>query len=303
MKKLLIIFVSLISCLNALAQEFSFEMIEDKVKTNQSAVCYGDYLLLIGNYMSRIQIYDLKERELIGTAEFEKRELMRGSNVVYHANQSSFGPDKYSSSDEFPLLYISQRAPSNNIGGFVEVYRIIPTQYDEKNRMKDCSLQLVQHIQLPAMDVDNCMGNPNAIIDPDKRLLYVYGRYLKGPAKNMDEGKITCFTLPKVKNFWGMTRRLVNLTMLDAIDSFAVGKSLVNAQGGMMHNGKLYIAVGIPKNENVCLNIYDPLTRTMERQINMWSEGFKWEPEGVWMYDGDIMVSTSVSKLFKLKIF
>lgn len=285
-------------------RSFSFDLFDDKVSANQSAACYEKYLFLISDKLSQVILYDLEEKKVICKSKQEKRELLNGKTVVYHCNQSCFGKERYQKDDMFPLLYISQRAKNNKTGGFISVMRVQPV-CNELGDITSVTLEEVQNIIFPVMDDTNCLGNPNAVIDVKHGWMYVYSRNLNSKAKNFNKGKVTKFKLPKFRKK-GRIQTEVCLTMNDVKDSFDTGCSLNSAQAGIYWNNKIYLTMGYPakiKSLNfIKFREIDLKKRTCTHTIDMMANGFKWEPEGMWMYDSRIMVSTNGKRIFTLQI-
>lgn len=286
------------------SRSFSFELFEDKVYANQSAACYGKYLFLISDKLSQVTLYDLEEKRIICKSKQTERNLLNGKTVVYHCNQSCFGKERYRKKDIFPLLYISQRAKSNKTGGFISVMRVLPV-WNEWSQITSVKLEEVQNIIFPAMDDWNCLGNPNAVVDTKRGYMYVYSRNLNSKAKNFNKGRVTKFKLPKFCKR-GKIQTEVCLTMDDVKDSFDTGCSLNSAQAGIYLNGKIYLTMGYPtkiKHLNfIKFREIDLRKRKCTHTVDMMANGFRWEPEGMWLYDNQIMVSTNGKRIFTLQI-
>ena len=115
---------------------------------HQSAAVCGDYAFFVKICRMSICMYDLGKKTKVHTASFKPA----GDNRIYHCNQSTFGTDKYDPSDPFPLLYISQRAKSEN-RCFVEVLRILPNYNVDHSEIVSFKVELVQEIFFPSMTI------------------------------------------------------------------------------------------------------------------------------------------------------
>lgn len=253
---------------------------------NQSAAAYGDYLVLIPTGRSAIHLYNLRTKTFLCTY---KMRAGTGKDAwgydLYHSNQATFGADFYSNEDYFPLLYISQRAGSDK-RCFTEVYRLIPQKGIDESDFSTLDAQLVQIIFFPALSHDNSLGNVNSVIDSHNKWIYTYSRNNNSGDDNAGDCKISQFHIPDIK------KDTVTLEDKDIIDSFMLGCKAINMQGGSIHNGLLYIGQGYKSAGYIFLNIVDLKKRRLKERIDLLDHGISWEPEGCFIYDGNLMIAS-----------
>ena len=63
-------------------------------------------------------------------------------------------------------------------------------------------------------------------------------------------------------------------------------------QGGSIHNGLLYIGQGYKSAGYIFLNIVDLKKRRLKERIDLLDHGISWEPEGCFIYDGNLMIAS-----------
>ena len=245
---------------------------------HQSAAVYGDYAFFVRDGRSAIRLYDVARKRKIYTCS-----LQGGRTTVYHSNQSTFGTDKYDSRDYFPLLYISQRARSEN-RCLTEVYRIVPLFNADSTALISFRAELVQEIFFPPMSRENSMGNVNCVIDPVTGKMYTYSRNNAAQDDNYQRCKISRFSVPDIY------QRTVVLEDADIESSFLIDTKAVNMQGGCIVDGRLYIGQGYPPLE-IFLNVVDLQEEKLVRRYNLVNRGVNWEPEGCFFYDGNVMLA------------
>lgn len=255
-------------------------------KGNQSSASYGDYLILVPKSRGYLHLYNLRTKSLLYslklTANTEKD--YKGVDLC-HCNQTTFGVDFYEPNDPLPLLYISQRAREDR-RCILEVYRLLPTRTDGEDDFSSMEAKLVQTILFPAMTVDNSLGNVNCAIDTEKRLMYTYSRNNVKTDANYRECKVSCFDIPDCR------KDVVYLEDDDIKSSFMLGCSALNMQGGCVKDGKLYIGQGYKSAGYIYLNVVDLKNEKLLERIDMLAKGVEWEPEGCFIYNGNIMMST-----------
>jgi len=258
----------------------------------QSGACYGDYLFVASVYLKDIAMYNMRTKSLVYTLNATNfADFIKDSPSVYHCNQACFGPDFYAEGDPFPLLYISQR---NNVNGrcFYQVFRIIMPEL-EGEEYDSFSLEQVQTIYLPAMNIRNSLGNANLIIDGENRLMYTYSRNNKSTDFNYGQCKISVFSLPE------LTDTEVVYETMDILDSYYLGCSAVNMQGGVIHDNKLYIGQGYKSCGYINLRIVDLENKKLEKTVDLLNAGFTAEPEGLYVFDNRLMMSVNGASIYE----
>lgn len=261
-------------------------------KPHQSSACYQDYLFLVTQSRNAIYLYNMRAKRLLCSLSLDAElDYSSTGSDLYHCNQATFGVDFYEQGDEFPLLYISQRA-REDLRCFVDCYRIIPFRTDSLSDFTSFEIQLVQTIYFPKMTNDNALGNVNCVIDQEKQLMYTYSRNNNKKDKNYGNCKISSFQIPNVY------QPVVFLEDKDIIDSFQISCSAINMQGGCIKDGFLFIGQGYVSAGYIYMNVVDISQRVIHKRFDLLSMGVEWEPEGCFVYDGRIMVSSNDTNLW-----
>ncbi len=258
--------------------------------SHQSSAAYGDYAFFVTRGRSKIGLYNLKSQKMLFTL------ALKGVNGdTYHCNQSTFGFEKYDSTDAFPLLYISQRAKSNG-RCFIEAYRLNPLFNEELSDFESFSIELVQTIYLPEMTYENSMGNANCVMDASSRTMFTYSRNNNINEDNYGQCKITQFTIPDIY------QETVILGDEDIVSAFMIDASAINMQGGCIQDGVLYIGQGYWSAGYIYLNIIDLEKRELVRRFDLREYNVTWEPEGCFFYDGSVMLAhaNAISRIEKI---
>ena len=259
--------------------EFSF--------VHQSAAVYGDYAFLFMQGYEAIRLYDLSRKRTVYTLKQTPE-----YKPVYHCNQASFGVEKYEPEDYFPLLYVSQRALSDQ-RCFTDVFRIIPAFNADSTVLLAFRTELVQKILFPPMSRKNSMGNVNSVIDVRTGKMYTYSRNNTPTDKNYGQCKISRFAIPDIH-----TSKVI-LEDSDIENSFMIDAKAGNMQGGCIVGDRLYIGQGYPYANYVYLNVVDLREEKLVRRYDLLAKGVNWEPEGCIYYDGDLMITytTGISRI------
>lgn len=253
----------------------------------QSAARSGKYLFIVREYVDQVLLYDLETRAAVYTLTTG---ITPGSH--WHANQCCFGGARYDASDLFPLLYISQQNNADGRGE-VDVFRIVPTLTD--GEVTSFTMTQVQTILLPVMTADNALGNPNFAYDPDSNCFWCYSRNNNAGDANAGLARFTRFAVPDI------SQASVTLEDSDIVDAFSDTWRMTYAQGGFIHGGKLYIGQGYPNVNHVYFRVVDLYgARKQVSFVDLYSKGFNFEPEGVFEYGGEIIMTTTTQYLMRL---
>lgn len=304
MKSFLYCFIALfINIAFVKAQDSSnFNLFSSDGDWGQSVANYGKYIISVKDQLSSALLYDLEENKRVYRIFLTPHEEKNGTTLIYHCNQCNFGREKYDEQDMFPLLYINQRNPSDSIGALITVYRIIP-KLDENDSIVSFSMDHIQNIYLPLMTDENCLGNPNMVIDTKKNVFYTYSRNNNRKASNYGKGMITKFKMPSLYKD-GVIQENVYLTDDDILDSFKCDFNMFNAQGGFYRKGKLYFVQGMPSNTPSNNYVYFRAINLKKKKqikvVDMLALGFDKEPEGCWYYNGKVMISVVGKEFYEL---
>ena len=247
--------------------------------SHQSAAAFGRYAFFVKDGHPQICLYNLVKKEKLCVYNMK----MANKNT-YHCNQSTFGIELFEPSDPFPLLYISQRALSDQ-RCFIEVYRIKTVYDDVTSEYKSFSVEKVQTVFLPAMKYENSLGNANCVIDPEDGFMYTYSRNNNTAEDNYKKCKISKFAIPDIHN------EVVYLEDKDILSSFMIDCSALNMQGGCINDGILYIGQGFPAVGYVYLNVVDLANRVLLARIDLQKYQVNWEPEGCFFFDNSVMLA------------
>lgn len=242
----------------------------------QSMAAYDKYLFLISDKESVITLYDLESHvTLCQLTQAPHTEMTPGGAVQYHCNHASFGLDRYSEDDIFPLLYLSQRGGADG-RCLVEVIRIVPDMHD--GCITSFSTSVVQRIFLPVMTDENALGNANVAFNIDNGQMVSYSRNNRKKSDNYLKCHITTFDIPSV----GVDT--VYLEDNDILDSYEIECSALNMQDGVIYKNKLYIGQGYESCGFIYLRVVDLNRRALQTTFDLLAMGVKWEPEGCTVY-------------------
>lgn len=245
----------------------------------QGMSIHKDYLVSLQN-TGIATIYRLQNDGM----EFLRQFPLATRDGANHANVACFGPDRYSPSDEFPLLYISQCSRQRYKGlkdvCFVERISL------------DGDPELVQTIVL---DDPECLFGYALqwVIDHRRRLLIGYGNTLENLAEG-NRWRMMFFRLPDVSE-----GSLVHLRPEDALDNYCIQDidsrfaSRQIGQGACVHKGRMYIPVGVGTEEQPSiLYVWNLRRKRLEKVMNL-QEPVPAEFEDCEPYRGDLLIQTN----------
>lgn len=285
---------------NALAQEPAddrlFTLYEKNGLRAQSGACHGDYLVTVAKFEAKFGLYNLKAKKLLNVYQCEPKMEMNGKSDVYHANNSSFGTQKFTETDPFPLLYVSNRV--NNVGrGVLDVYRLLPMKSEGAGDYDSLAVRQVQTIYYPMATDENALGSPWTVIDQENNSMYTYSRNNRGKASNRGICRISKFRIPSLSE-----GSEVYLNDKDVLESYEVDFKAPTAQGACIHHGKMYIAQGTSPKNFIWLRVIDLQQNRLVKTYDLKEAGFPTEPEGCYIYDGHLMLSTAGKRIFRINI-
>ena len=236
----------------------AYEVLENAITSIQcqGGACYGDYLFMFQETNSTCWVYNLAEKELVDSISIPI--ASRGFVTNCHCNTVNFGTEKYSSSDPFPLLYVSTGYASEGYTGAI-VYRVIVTT---SGNTTSYSLSLVQTLKMPAYGSQS----------------WSWTEFVTG-----DEGFcFICYTGPMVFYKMKMPKLSdgdVTFDLDDAMEVYTFPKAPAwfnnsDRQGHIYKEGKIYVCSGIPTQGNPnyqksLLYTLDLATCTYETIINL----------------------------------
>ena len=287
------------NALKGIKEVKSFEKIAGNGIWHQSSANYGKYLFMVQDKLMGITLYDLEQKKpLFHLSLAPNKELNFAGGVLYHCNNSNFGVEFYDKADMFPLLYISQRQVKEGMRALLTVFRILP-HFGKGSEIDSFSIECVQKIYLPTMTEKNRLGTPNVAIDHAKKTMVTYSRYNDPKSEFNQMGRISRIKLPSLRNANGEIQKTVYLNDEDIMDSFDTGWKMTYAQGGFVHGNLLVMGHRGPTNPTY-VHVINLKTHKVEGTTNIYPMGFHDEPEGVFMYRGQVMISSVNKKLYAL---
>jgi hypothetical protein len=195
-------------------------------------------------------IIDMRRREFVSTY------VMEGNTG--HCNNASFGVERYSSSSEFPLLYVTE------------------CRGERACYVNDVTLEGSRLVQTIYYDGEEITGPADWVVDARNRRIYLYCtigtlRWLKA------------FSLPALAD--SDARGEVHLKPSDAIASMPAGEITI-PQGSHIYGRYIFLPEGIPPRPTR-LHTTDIVTARTLAPIDLSDLGL--EPEGVavkgrWLY-------------------
>ena len=237
----------------------------------QSHAIYDKYLFAFNNTHTSVRIYNLETNSAITTVSMTATSGM-------HCNNACFGTKFYDENDEFPVLYTS----GGSVGDYytVEVFRV---QHEDDT----WSLTLVQTITLPTSSGQTSLSWSQIAIDPYTTKMWLrsnsYWARLVQP--NLSESSVT-------------------MTESDIKEIFPI--SLVydynaHQQGFFIYKNISYSLMGVPSWGDIAyMKVYNLSSKSEINTINFTAAGFNFEPEGIGLYDGHLIISDNSGNLYRL---
>ena len=195
------------------------------------------------------------------------------------------------------LLNVFRQNPKMEMKGKTDVYRLVPMISDGANDYDSLTVEQVQTIYYPKATDKNALGSPWTVIDRENNYMYTYSRNNRKKAANFGVCRISKFKIPSV----GESKE-VYLNDEDILDSYEVDFNASLSQGACIHNGKMYIAQGVSPKNYLWLRVVDLKEKKLVKTYNLKEAGFTAEPEGCYIYDGHLMLSTGGKRIFKINI-
>lgn len=239
-------------------------------QARQGCAVYGDYLFQCFNTNNAIAVFKLSTGQNIQTISLT-------SNTNNHANSASFGSEKYSAEDVFPCLYISSEGEKK-----AYVYRITGTE-------GAFSVTLVQTLSFAGVSY----YYPNLHVDaPNMRGIVVGYKVNSWKSEAGNKMLCCCFDLP--------SPTAGDASLEEPYGEFSF-PFIYATQGAFGRYGKLYHSFG---NTSQGLQIggiivVDYIMKTVETFVDLKGAG-DFEPEGIGIWDGGIVVSAANGVVRKL---
>lgn len=256
--------------------------------THQSGASYGNYYFMIADKFASIRVIDLANGPVWYGNIWTKPSGMWTSDI-YHCNQCTFGTTFYDENDPFPLFYVT--ANNNSEGRCSQiVFRVI------KNG-DTFDFVHVQTIYLPVMTSENCLGNANMAIDAERKRMVFYSR--DNNAAGYKPCKITEMDIPPFTPVAGDEVQVVTLSETDILTSYFINNTGVYNQGGVVYAGKLFIGRGYASVGAIEITVVDLMTKCQIALLDLYANSFRKEPEGMFVYDNKVCMSTNGDALYR----
>ncbi len=231
----------------------------------QGGDCWENFFFQFSNENRIVRIYDLDKKILIQTYSLEEKD--RGFVPNCHCNSVCFGPEYYSTSDEFPLLYVSTGYPKNGYSGAL-VYRVL------KNN-GEFSLSLVQTLRFPSF---NGVSWTEFIPSTKTSFLCCGNSVYVISSPSFKDGDII-------------------ISQKDTVETIALPKrpewiSSSRGQGHFYYRGRLLLTAGVPQSgeESIFLD-YNLKDRKLEAIINFKDLGIHSESESIFIWKNNLCIA------------
>lgn len=275
---------------------------------HQSSANYGRWLFLLTNRMDKVYLFDMEQKRMVFLLELPPHEEKCStdgvlSDVLYHCNAAAFGKERFDKDDFFPLLYVSQRNRMEDNRALLSVLRIKPSM-GANGYIDSFKVEEVQQILYPAPNDKNCMGAPNTAIDANGGFLYPYCRNNRTDAPNFLQAHVAKLVIPKLRDQNGNVVPTVKLEDKDILDSFGMDWSALAGQSAVVADNKLLLMQGFPSKKaeknHVWLRVVDLKKKRQTFARDLIPMGFKWEPEGVFIYNGRLFTSVNKGGIWEM---
>lgn len=244
----------------------------------QSMACYDKYLILISDRLYRITLFDMNKKEIL---HVETNNNYRDISF-FHCNQCCFSNNKFSNTDVFPVLYVSQQ--SNDEKRCLLVGLRIESDRDEGGEIKTFTAKVAQIIYFPSYTDQNALGNVNAVIDTTSNKLITYSRNNNPNSPDYLKCRITEFDMPS------LSQDTIRLENKDILNSYTIDCSAWYMQGAAIHDRKVFIAQGAPSQHNICIQVVDLDKKRLQQTYDLRKMNVGWEPEGCAFYRHSLYV-------------
>ena len=220
----------------------------------QGGTCYKDYYVLCSNNFECILIYDMN------TSKVEHSIFTNQTNTDYHCNTCFFGPDFYTSTDKFPILYISME----NEG--------IETTYGYRLTLNGgvYSINQVQELHF-VCDTTDKLYFPNSYFDYETNRL-IYSGYTQNSYMKSDDNYLRYYSF----SFPDYRLADFDLKVSDALETFDL-PSETATQGGFVSHGYLYQTFSFNSQD-------DPLRKPKMRIVDLKEKQIKYDCQDLGQY-------------------
>lgn len=263
-------------------QKSLFSLRTSLTNGRQGAAIYGDTLFQFYAGTKSVELYSLKTNAYVKVVS--RSDTIASTN---HAGTATFGSQRHTSTDLFPLLYVSDMGESNTQCK-VYVYRVITSSGATALEPSSVSsLTLVQTITLPAYPSSPYL--PDAAVDPESNSLIVWG-YSQQSRETADVGGVENAIQIKVCDL----PRLVDGDVTIAAASYKCVHNIPfhwGVQDGCIRNGKLYLVYGLYPDHEAGIIAIDYGSGVVLTHVPL-DMGARFEPEGFDIHDNAFIMTT-----------
>ena len=244
--------------------------------SNQGATSYGNYVVGVNSYNGNgcwIKILDIPNKTVVRTYLLATD---IDTNTYTHANTVSFGPEKYSEDDIFPLLYIDT-GTSTNGSSKVYVCRL-------EGQLSEITVSVIQTIYLEFnVWTDSFCDEKGRLWVKTGSIITPRFRCYNLPSFTTSEATIDSTSMP-----------LADFTLPKQTLGFDATRS--RNQCCMYHKGKIYYVSGVPAEQHNVnfMSIID--VRSECREAVIWLEELglsECEPESCFIVNNQLYISVN----------
>jgi len=252
----------------------------------QSMAIYGNYIIFVTNVHDKLNglLFDINTTEKIADLTFDYGMLKNP-----HGNTLCFGNEFADTTDDMPLLYLSQWNFDGERG--VLVYRIKKTDDLYSAEFKQSILPDFSNMDFSKFG----NGSTDWIVDTDNNMLYSIAYKLKGSSRIVkDNATMICkFYLPKLSD-----GEKVLLDSSNILDNYQL--SIINVvQDKCYYDGHIYILSGpTPASEWKKIRVLNLSTKKIESEVPL----VKWqdEPESIEIFNNSIIQGYNTGEIYQL---
>lgn len=252
------------------------------LQSAQGGVIYNGYIFQFYK-TAKFKVFNLETSQVIGIFD-----LANNDTITPHCNSVFFGTEKYSESDEYPILYVNAYNNTNLPKGTCYGYRLV-------NNNGVFETTLIQTITIGfTNDTLWISGNDtrpygNFVLDTDINCLYAY------TLRDTDNvTRFFKFDMPSISN------SNVTLNVSDIKEYFDIPYCKL-IQDSCYLNGKIYLIHGNSSSNNMgYMKVIDLFSKSIVSEINT-SEIEESEPELIDIYKGNLYIG-ALSWIYKITL-
>jgi len=261
-------------------QKSLFSLRTSLTNGRQGAAIYGDTLFQFYQGTEYVELYSLKTNAYVKVVS--RSDAIASNN---HAGTATFGSQRYTSTDLFPLLYVSDMGESSTQCK-VYVYRVTTSSGATALEPSSVSsLKLEQTITLPAYPSSPYL--PDAAVDPESNTLIVWG-YSQQSRETADVSGVENAIQIKVCDLPRLADGNVKIDGYKCVHNIPFHWGV---QDGCIRNGKLYLVYGLYPDHEAGIIAIDYASGVVLTHVPL-DMGVRFEPEGFDIYDNAFIMTT-----------